>query len=83
MIEGLLTPHEKKKAEILGRTLLLGHRFSASVPGILTHSQLRIDQDAVRLEILDAQTVPDSAAVQSRLQQLAKAVGIRGAEIVR
>lgn len=83
MIDGLLTSHEEQKAEILGRTLLLGHRFSASVPGILEHSRLRIDQDAVRLEILNAESVPDSVAVQSRLQQLAKAIGVRGAEIVR
>lgn len=83
IVDGLLTAPEKKKAEILGRTLLLGHRFSASVPEILTHSRLRIEPDAVRLDILDAQSVPDSAAVQSRLQQLAKTAGIRKAEITR
>lgn len=83
MIKGLLTPDEEKNAEILGRSLLLGHRFSASVAGILEHSRLIIDQDAVRLEILDSTSVPDSAAVQSRLQKLAKTIGVRKAEIVK
>ena len=78
----LLSPSDLRRAEILGRALLLGHRFSASVPDILCHARLRIDADAVRLEVLDAQSVPDSDAVQSRLRQLAKAAGVDGAEIV-
>jgi len=82
MIEGLLTSTELQQAEILGRALLLGHRFSASVAGILEHSRLRMDSDAVRLETLDSYCVPDSDAVQSRLRQLAKAAGLGGAEIV-
>jgi exopolyphosphatase/guanosine-5'-triphosphate,3'-diphosphate pyrophosphatase len=78
----LLSPSELRRAEILGRTLLLGHRFSASVPEILRHARLRIETDSVRLEILTPQSVPDSDAVQSRLKQLAKAAGVDGAEIV-
>lgn len=78
----LLTANELRRAEILGRVLLLGHRFSASVPEILQHARLRIDSDAVRLEILDSQSVPDGDAVQSRLRRLAKATGVDGAEIV-
>lgn len=83
MINGLLTDDEEKNAEILGRSLLLGHRFSASVAGILEHSRLIIDQDMVCLEILDTASVPDSAAVQSRLQKLAKSAGISKAEIIK
>lgn len=79
---GLLSAAELRRADILGRTLLLAHRFSASVPEILEHGRLRLDSDAVRLEILDAESVPDSDAVQSRLRKLAKAVGLAGAEIV-
>lgn len=82
-ISGLLTPYEMQKAEILGRTLLLGHRFSASVAEILDHSRLHIDQNAVRLEILNPDSAPDSEAVLSRLRQLAKAIGVSGSEIVR
>jgi exopolyphosphatase/guanosine-5'-triphosphate,3'-diphosphate pyrophosphatase len=81
-IGDLLTRSELQRAEILGRTLLLGHRFSASVPGILEQSNLRIDADAVRLEVLDMGSVPDSDAVQSRLRQLAKAAGIDDAIVV-
>lgn len=78
----LLTPSEIQKAEILGRVLLLGHRFSASVPEILDHARLRFDADAVRLEVLDPESVPDTEAVHSRLRQLAKVAGVSKAEIV-
>ncbi|ASJ73753.1 exopolyphosphatase [Granulosicoccus antarcticus] len=81
-VSNLMTSSELRRAEILGRALLLGHRFSASVPEILKQARLRIDADAVRLEILDAGSIPDSDAVQSRLRQLAKATGLEGAEIV-
>ena len=82
VIGDLLSSTELRRAEILGRTLLLGHRFSASVPEILAHAKIRIDIDTVRLEILDAQSIPDSDAVQTRLRQLAKAAGLDNVEIV-
>ena len=63
--------------------LLLGHRFSASVPEILEQARVRIDADAVRLEVLSAERVPDSDAVQARLRQLARVSGVEGAEIVQ
>ncbi|MFO1105317.1 MAG: Ppx/GppA family phosphatase [Amaricoccus sp.] len=78
----LLSPAQLRRAEILGRVLLLGHRFSASVPEILDQVRLRIGADAVRLEVLDAGRVPDSDAVQIRLRQLARVAGVDGAEIV-
>ncbi len=78
----LLTPNQLRRAEILGRVLLLGHRVSASVPEILAQVRVRLDADAVRLEVRDPEQVPDSDAVQARLRQLAKAVGVEGAEIV-
>ncbi len=81
-LKGLLSASQLKRATILGRVLLLGHRFSASVPGILGEARLRIEADAVRLEILNADRVPDSDAVQARLRQLAKAAGVEGAEIL-
>ena len=78
----LLPPSELQRAEILGRALLLGHRFSASVPEILDQSRLKIDTDAVRLVVEAAASVPDSEAVQSRIRQLAKVAGIDGFEII-
>jgi len=78
----LLSESELRRAEILGRTMLLGHRFSASVPEILTHARVKIDIDAVRLEILDDRSIPDSDAVQTRLRQLAKAAGLENIDIV-
>jgi exopolyphosphatase/guanosine-5'-triphosphate,3'-diphosphate pyrophosphatase len=81
-VKELLSASELRKAEILGRVLLLGHRFSACVPEILEQARLRIDADAVRLEVLTTESVPDSDAVLARLKQLAKVTGIDGAEIV-
>lgn len=78
----LLSRRDFQRAEILGRALLLGHRFSASVPEILEQSRLRIEADAVRLEVMEEASVPDSDAVQSRIRQLAKVAGIEGAEVV-
>ncbi|MCB1804607.1 MAG: Ppx/GppA family phosphatase, partial [Candidatus Competibacteraceae bacterium] len=77
--DALLQPSEIRRAEILGRVLLLGHRFSASVPEILEHAKLRIDADAVRLHVLNPEGLPDSDAVQARLRQLAKVAGIDNA----
>lgn len=82
VVDGLLSASQIRRAQILGRALLLAHRFSASVPGILAESRLVIDPDAVRLHILNPQRVPDSDAVQTRLRQLAKATGVDGTEIV-
>ncbi len=72
----LLSANDLRRADILGRTLLLAHRFSACVPEILQHSRLKIEVNTVRLEIVDSQKLPDSDAVQSRLRQLAKAIGV-------
>jgi exopolyphosphatase/guanosine-5'-triphosphate,3'-diphosphate pyrophosphatase len=79
----LLGPSQLRRAEILGRVLLLGHRFSASVPEILDQVRLRIGPNAVRLEVLSSERVPDSDAVQLRLRQLARVSGVEGAEIVQ
>jgi exopolyphosphatase/guanosine-5'-triphosphate,3'-diphosphate pyrophosphatase len=78
----LLSDAELRRAEILGRALLVAHRFSASVPEILETARLRIGSDAVRLEVVDHEGEPDSDAVQTRLRQLAKVVGVDAAEIV-
>jgi exopolyphosphatase/guanosine-5'-triphosphate,3'-diphosphate pyrophosphatase len=78
----VLSANDLRRAEILGRVLLLAHGFSASVPEILAHAHLRIDADAVRLEVSNPDDAPDSDAVQTRVRQLAKATGVDGAEIV-
>jgi exopolyphosphatase/guanosine-5'-triphosphate,3'-diphosphate pyrophosphatase len=79
----LLTASQLRRAEILGRAMLLGHRFSASVPEILDQARLRIGASAVRLEILSSEHIPDGDAVHARLRQLARVIGVEGAEIVQ
>ena len=67
---------------ILGRTLLLGYRFSGGVPEILAGARLHIGADIVRLEVGRAARVPDSEVVGDRLRLLATAIGVRRTEIV-
>lgn len=72
----ILTDNEIRRAEFLGRALLLAHRFSASVPAILDHARLVIESDVVRLVIEETLDVPDSDTVNTRLAQLAKVLGL-------
>ncbi|MFT3973732.1 MAG: Ppx/GppA family phosphatase [Amaricoccus sp.] len=82
VVRDLLPASDLRRAEILGRVLLLGHRVSASVPEILDQLRVVIGTDAVRLEVRPGVSVPDSDAVQARLRQLARVAGVPGAEIV-
>lgn len=82
VVGGLLAPADLRRAEILGRVLLLGHRVSASVPEILDQIRLEIGSNAVRLIVCPGVRVPDSDAVQARLRQLARVAGVPSAEIV-
>jgi len=73
----LISPSIHRRAQILGRALQLGHRFSGSVPAILDTARLRITTDSVRLEVAEgAEDIPDSEAVQARMKQLAKILGV-------
>ena len=82
VVGDLLSDSQIRRAMILGHALLLGHRFSASVPEILEQGRLRIEADTVRLEVLESSRAPDSASVNSRLEKLAKTTGVDNAEIV-
>lgn len=73
---GLLPPARRRRAEVLGRTLLLAYRFAGCVPEILAGSALRIDPDGVRIEVGGTATVPDSDAVSARAALLAKALNL-------
>lgn len=72
-----LTSNAVRKAEFLGGTLLLGHRFSASVPDILEHAEIIVESDVIRLVIKESSDVPDSDAVKTRLSKLAKVFGLK------
>lgn len=78
----LLSDDEAERAHVLGTALLLGHRFSGSVPAILDHASLDIDADTVTLRVDEATSVPDSEAVQGRLSLLAKALGRERTDVV-
>jgi len=79
----LLSAQQRHRAQILGRAMLLGHRFSGSVPEILDAARIAVEPDRVRLEVSNTESVPDSDAVRSRLRSLAKAIGVRRSEIIK
>lgn len=78
----VLSPADLRRAEILGRAMLLAYRFSGSVPEILATTALRIETDCVCLVTDDAVRAPDSDAVRTRIKQLAKALGVSQSEII-
>jgi exopolyphosphatase / guanosine-5'-triphosphate,3'-diphosphate pyrophosphatase len=78
----LLTRAERRRAQILGRAILLGYRFSGGVPAVLKSARLRIEPDRVRLEVAAAARAPDSEVVSDRLKLLAGAIGVKRSEVV-
>jgi exopolyphosphatase / guanosine-5'-triphosphate,3'-diphosphate pyrophosphatase len=77
----LLSPGERRRAQILGRAILLGYRLSGGVPEVLASSRLSIEADCVRLKVGKAARAPDSEVVAGRLKLLAAAVGVRRSEV--
>ena len=77
----MLSPSALRRAQILGRALQLGYRFSGSVPAILDHASLEIESTLVRLRVRRLGEEPDSDTVRARLSQLAKALGVADTEL--
>ena len=77
-----LSAAARRRAQVLGRALLLGYRLSGSVPDILDNARLRIGKDRVRVEVGRKARVPDSEVVADRLNLLAAALGLRRTEVV-
>jgi len=77
----MVHPSLLRRAQILGRAMQLGYRLSGSVPAILDSARLLIDGNAARVEVRGLDNFPDSDAVQARLGQLAKAVGVAETEL--
>ncbi len=80
-VAAVLPPPSLRRAQILGRTLQLGYRLSGSVPAILDRARLVIEANTVRIEIHGHEGIPDSDAVQERLAQLSKALGVANTEL--
>jgi exopolyphosphatase / guanosine-5'-triphosphate,3'-diphosphate pyrophosphatase len=78
----LLSTDLRRRANILGRAILLAYRFSGGAPAMLRGARLKIDAECVRLEVSAAARAPDSEVVGDRLKLLAAAVGVKRSEIV-
>ncbi|MEL6767531.1 MAG: Ppx/GppA phosphatase family protein [Pseudomonadota bacterium] len=82
-IAALLPEAAIRRAQVLGRALQLGYRFSGSVPAILNRARLEVGADRVIVRVAGgADAVPDGDAVQTRLSALAKALGLAEAHLV-
>jgi exopolyphosphatase / guanosine-5'-triphosphate,3'-diphosphate pyrophosphatase len=79
---GFLAPEIRKRAQLLGRVLLLGYRLAGGVPDILTGATLQIGEQAVRLTVKPTARVPESEVVADRLRMLASVAGLRRIEVV-
>jgi len=77
----LLPETDHRRAEILGRAILLAYRLSGGMPAVLTNSRLKIGPNRLRLEVGRSARVPDSEAVNERLALLAAAAGTKFFEI--
>jgi len=78
----LLSPAARRKAQILGRAILLAYRLSGSAPDVLARSHLSVKSDRLRLEVDANARAPDSEVVGSRLQLLASAMGFKRFEVI-
>jgi exopolyphosphatase / guanosine-5'-triphosphate,3'-diphosphate pyrophosphatase len=78
----LLPPDLRRRAQILGRAIMLAYRFSGVVPAMLASARLRVEGDCLRLEVGAAARAPDSEVVADRLKLLAAALGAPRSEIV-
>src|SRR5271166_148303 len=79
---GLIGSEERRRAQVLGRAILLAYRFSGGVPAMLANAHLRIDSNCVRLEVDAAARAPDSEVVSDRLKLLANAIGVRRSQVI-
>jgi len=77
----LLPGADRRRAEVLGRAILLAYRLSGGTPSVLASSRLSIGPSRLRLEVGPAARIPDSEAVSERLTLLAATVGIKSVEI--
>jgi exopolyphosphatase/guanosine-5'-triphosphate,3'-diphosphate pyrophosphatase len=77
----LLGQPARRKAQVLGRAILLAYRLSGSVPGVLSGSRLRLDGDTLHLEVAHSLRVPDSEVVADRLNLLAAALDAKRCDV--
>src|SRR5262249_16480528 len=59
----LLSDADHRRAQVLGRAILLAYRLSGAMPSVLASSRLTIGPKRLRLEVGRAARVPDSESV--------------------
>ena len=77
----LLKPADRRRAEVLGRAILLAYRLSGGTPSVLAGSRLSLSPHRLRLDVCHSARVPDSEAVSERLSLLASTLGIKAFEV--
>lgn len=78
----LLAPEQRRRAEALGRALLIGYRLSGGAPRLLDGSSLAIDGRQLRLVVPDQALVPEAEPLDDRLEALARSLDLARARAV-
>jgi exopolyphosphatase/guanosine-5'-triphosphate,3'-diphosphate pyrophosphatase len=81
-VAALLSPAARRRAQILGRAILLGYRLAGGAPKVLADSRLTVETHRLVLEVGKVGGAPDSEVVAERMNLLKAAIGARKAEIV-
>jgi exopolyphosphatase/guanosine-5'-triphosphate,3'-diphosphate pyrophosphatase len=74
-IRELATPRLLDRARVLGATLRLAYLASASMPGVLPHAPLRVENDRLVLRLEGELAALEGERLENRLRQLGKLIG--------
>jgi exopolyphosphatase / guanosine-5'-triphosphate,3'-diphosphate pyrophosphatase len=75
-VESLVEPHILERARIWGLAIRLGHRLSGGAAEALERCPVKMEGDALVLNIPQELAALDNAAIRGRLARLAAAVGL-------
>lgn len=75
-LESLVEPHISERARIWGLAIRLGHRLSGGAAEALERCPVKMESDALVLNIPGDLAALDNAAIRGRLARLAAAIGL-------
>lgn len=67
---------DQKLAEALGLLMRLAHSLSASLPGVLPNTRLKVGKKKMRLTLLPEQAALNGPIIEKRLRAAAEAIGL-------
>ena len=79
---GLLDQEASERARLLGLALRLAYRVSGAIGSLLDRARLSLDNGKLVLILPGDASLPTGHAVERRLVQLAKALGVESSEVI-